>query len=317
MACSLAACGSVVAGVQPPARPSQAQQPDGATRSVSAVRSAAGATLAQSASVQLRLEGSSALGASSAPVLGSGEFDFAAGTGSEAIDLGEIKHQEPGNEQVLLASGRAYLQPKAPSRTVLPKGKRWMEAPLTGSDSVSTNFPSFVLQVEGIDPQLLLAELASGAVAAAPLGEQTVEGVPAHAYRVTVDLTRALATLSSRTALGGRAAPALGQAIQSELSALAGEGAVGEHRAAGGVSGEGASGGQRVGISVWVGVEGQVVGLRAVLPGSGLGLVTSTLCCFGVPVEAKPPPSSQVIGVESLTPSGERENNGGGDSDGG
>jgi hypothetical protein len=289
------------------------------------VRSAASATLAQSAGVRLRLEGASALGASSAPVLGTGEFDFVAGTGSEAIDLGEVKHQEPGNERLVLLADRAYLQPKAIGRAVLPKGRQWMAAPLTGSDSVSTNFPSFVLQVEGIDPELLLAEMASGAVAAVPAGEHAVEGVPARAYEVTVDLTLALASLSTKAPLGGQSVPALsgrsvtalGQAIQSELSALAGEGAVGERSAPGGAPGEGASGGQRVSMRTWVGDEGQVLGLRAVIPGSGLGLETSTLCCFGQPVEARPPPAGQVIGIESLTPSGERENNGGGDSDGG
>lgn len=315
--CALAGCGGVLAGVQRSSGAPTGSHPGGAPSPLSAVRLAARAALAQSTGARLRLEGASALGASSAPVLGSGEFDFTAGTGREAIDLGETGHREPGNEQLVLLPDRAYLQPKAPSRTVLPKGRQWMAAPLTGSDSVTTNFPSFVLQVEGVDPELLLAELAGGTVAAMPAGEHPVEGVPARAYDATVDLTRALGALNAERSLGGPAAPALGQAIQSELSALAGEGAVGERRASGGVPGEGATGGQRVYVRAWVDGAGQVVGLRAVLPGSGLGLETITLCCFGQPVEAQPPPAARVVGIESLTPSGERENNGGGDSDGG
>jgi hypothetical protein len=42
-----------------------------------------------------------------------------------------------------------------------------------------------------------------------------------------------------------------------------------------------------------------------------------TLCCFGEPVEVSAPAQARVVDLSALTPSGERENNGGGDSDGG
>src|SRR5262245_4485251 len=60
----------------------------GSPRALSAVRMAAQRTLASAAGVEFQLEGSTALGSSTAPVLGSGEFDFPSSTGSETIDLG-------------------------------------------------------------------------------------------------------------------------------------------------------------------------------------------------------------------------------------
>ena len=42
-----------------------------------------------------------------------------------------------------------------------------------------------------------------------------------------------------------------------------------------------------------------------------------SLSGFGVAVRADPPPAGQVVDILQLTPSGERENKNGGDSDGG
>jgi hypothetical protein len=215
--------------------------------------------------------------------------------GSATIDLGEMSGQERGNEQVLFTPALAYLQPKSSATAVLPKGKEWVSAALTGSESVNTNFPSFVLQVESVNPQLLLTEIAGGAVSAVPVGPTSIEGQVALAYQVTVDLTRAL------SASAGPSGAALAQAIRSELSA----------------PGSGQSARQRTSITTWVGISGQVIQLRASPPGAGVGTATMTMCCFGSPVQVGPPPASRVVSITSLTPSGERENNGGGDSDGG
>lgn len=262
------------------------------------MRRAARRTLASSASVELRIDGARALGVSSAPALGSGEFDFAAGSGEEAIDLGEVGHQEPGNEQVIFAPTRVYLQPKGQNTSVLPRGKRWVLATLGGSETVSTNFPAFALQAEGVSPQLMLAEIAGGAVAASPLGSSPVveAGMPARAYAVRVDLARALGRLS------GPSAPALGEAIRSELGALA--------------QGSSASG-QRTSITAWVGGGGRVLRLQGSPPGAQLGVASMSMCCFGVPVRVTTPAPATVVDIASLTPAGERESNGGGDSDGG
>lgn len=264
---------------------------------LSVVKAAARSTLAAPAGVEFELRGARAFGSSSsAPVLGSGEFDFPSGTGSEKIDLGEVGHQEPGNERVIFLPARVYLQPKAPSTTVLPKGKEWMSATLAGSETVKTNFPSFVLQVEGVNPQFLLAEISGGAVSATPRGHASIGGMPARAYDVDVDLARAL------SASDGPSAAVFGEAIQSELAALA--------------SGA-AEGGQRTSIRVWVDGTGHVLRLKSFPPGAGAGMASMTMCCFGLPVSVAAPPPQRVVDISALTPSGERENNGGGDSDGG
>lgn len=266
------------------------------TGALGVVKAAARSTLAAPAGVEFELHGARAFGSSSAPVLGSGEFDFPSGTGSEKIDLGEIGHQEPGNERVIFLPARVYLQPKAPSTTVLPKGKEWVSAALAGSDTVKTNFPSFVLQVEGVNPQFLLAEISGGAVSARPAGDASIGGMPARAFDVEVDLARAL------SASVGPSAQVFGEAIQSELAALA--------------SGA-AKSGQRTSIRVWVDGTGHVLRLKSSLPGAGAGLASMTMCCFGLPVSVAAPPPPRVVDISALTPSGERENNGGGDSDGG
>ena len=266
------------------------------TEALSVVKAAARLTLAAPAGVEFELRGARAFGASSAPVIGSGEFDFPSATGSEKLDLGEVGHQEPGNERVIFLASRVYLQPKAPSTTVLPKGKEWVSATLAGSDSVKTNFPSFALQAEGVNPQFLLSEISGGAVSASPAGHASIGGEPARAYDVDVDLARAL------SASEGPAAAVFGEAIQSELAALA-AGA--------------AKGAPRTSIRVWVDGAGHVLRLESSPPGAGAGVASMTMCCFGLPVAVSAPPSPRVVDITALTPSGERENNGGGDSDGG
>lgn len=292
----LAACVAGCGG----ARQVSQRQGDGvsvreSTSALGIVRAAVRTTLSAPAGVEFELRGAHAFGFSSAPVLGAGEFDFPSAVGTEKIDLGEVKGQEPGNEQLIFMPSRVYLQPKAPSTTVLPKGKEWVSATLAGSETVSTNFPSFDLQVEGVNPQFLLSEISDGAVSASPAGKASIGGVQARSYDVEVDLARAL------SASAGPTAPVFGAAIQSELSALAG-GAQ--------------AGGQQTSMRIWV-AAGHVLRLQGSPPGAGVGTASMTMCCFGLPVEVASPPPARVVDITALTPSGERENNGGGDSDGG
>lgn len=259
------------------------------------VEGAAAATLAGNAQVEYVLHGAKAFGSSAAPVQGSGEFDFSAGVGAEKIDLGETGKQEPGNEAAVFLPSQVYLQPKSFGAAALPKGKQWMSATLAGSESVSTNFPAFALQAEAVNPQFLLAQLAAGASAATPLGVEVVGERLARVYEVTVDLARAL------SGLRGPSAAVFGQAIQSELAASPYGTAKRSATAT---------------ITAWLD-NGRIVRLRTAPPGAGAGTVTMTLCCFGADVAVKAPDAAKVIDITALTPSGERENNGGGDSDGG
>src|SRR6202035_720814 len=159
------------------------------------------------------------------------------------------------------------------STTVLPKGKGWVSATLSGSDSVRTNFPLFVLQVEGVNPQFLLAELAGGAVAAVPVGQEIVNGEHTRAFDVTVSLARAL------SASTGPMGAVFGQAIQSELTNLG---------SAQPVATQGPS------IRAWVDDVGHVIQIRTAPPGAVVGTVTMTMCCFGEAVHVAAPSPAQV-----------------------
>jgi hypothetical protein len=263
-----------------------------ASPAVKGISAAAARTLTQRAKIGWRLTGAEIFGHVKAPVSGNGPFDLAAGRGREVIDLPEIKHQEPGTEHVIFLPSRVYLQPKGGSLRVLPRGKKWLSASVAGLESVSVNFPRFVAQVEGVNPVLLLSELRWGATRAVPLGpgRQIVDHVPAQRYRVSVDLTRALA------GAGGPGSPALSQAIQEQLLG---------------------SGAASFDVLTWVDHHGRVVQMRTTLPGSGEGSELLALSYFGSAARITSPPASQVVDITSLAPSGERENNGGGDTDGG
>ena len=257
------------------------------------VPAAAARSLRQRALIGWRLEGAQIFGPVRAAVYGQGPFDLQTGRGSETIDLPELAHQEPGTEHATYLPTTVFLQPKGRGLAALPRGKQWLSASLVGSEPVHTNFPSFVAQVEGVNPILLLAELEWGATASVPLGpgRQIVDHVPAQRYRVTIDLSRALA------GVGGPLANVLSQAIQEQLTA--------------------AGGARSFTMLTWVDHQGRVVQMQARLPGTGEGTELLAISHFGAPVRVTAPPPGRVIDITSLTPSGERENHGGGDSDGG
>lgn len=288
LAASLAGCGS---GGAPPGTgiPSTASRP--LTPTAILVRSAADKTLATSAKLLIDLRGAHDFGSSRAPVASLGQFDFSRARGEEKIDLGEVGRAEPGNEQAMFLDGRVYLQPRSPTGAVLPKGKQWELAVLSGSDAVSTNFPSFVLQAEAINPQFLLSELATGTVAATQGSSATVGNQRATRYQATIDLTSSLQAMTSS------ATAAFAQAVRTELAAD--------------------STGLPVTIDLAIDGAGRVVEMRTSPPGADEGVARMRMCCFGVAVDLAAPSPESVIDIGSLTPSGERENNQGGDSDGG
>jgi hypothetical protein len=257
----------------------------GESAAARAVSDAARRTLSMSARVDFTLHGARAFGAARAPVFGKGSFDFRAGDGQEIIDLPEAKHQEHGNEHAIILPSRVYLQPKG---TSLPRGKRWVAARIGGSESVHTNFPSFVSQVEGVNPTLALSELALGADSGRAVREELIGHVVAERYRLSVDLARVL------SALRGSSSAALGQAIQEVLTSS-----------------------PTADLDVWIDKKGRVIEFQTGPDGTGDGSALVRLSEFGTKVAVHDPPPSRVVDIGALTPSGERENNGGGDSDGG
>src|SRR4029077_2956559 len=127
----------------------------------------------------------------------------------------------------------------------LPKGHLWISATFTDARPVGPRPPSLALALESMNPQLLLEEIATGAVAASSSGHRVINHLPFTEYVVTVDLARALAATE---------AGALRTAMRQELTALRAD--------------RGARAGSRVRIVAGVDGAGRVTQLQALLPGS-------------------------------------------------
>jgi hypothetical protein len=161
------------------------------------------------------------------------------------------------------------LAPSPAPAGILPAGKSWISAPL----STPTTDHTLAVQAEGLAPALLLDEVAWGARSAYSLGTRVVETVPMAEYRVSVDLSQALAA-ASRTRQVGIVA-----AIEEELHA-------------------GPS--KRVEIVVWVSGPGYVGKIESNLPGSGLGTTSFLFSSFTKPYTGTLPPASEVVPLASL-----------------
>jgi hypothetical protein len=241
--------------------------------------------------VSVDLVAAQVFGSKNTDVQGTGAFDLTGGQGRAQV------HQPTGIETVLFFPTNVYVRQPAGTAGVLPRGKVWITAGLTQSETVDVNFPQFVLQVEDLNPGLFLGELAWGATSAAPLGPGTggTGGSGTRGYLVRVDLARAAAHTAGATAA------ALAKAFEFEQTTLAG--------------GPGASS-PPVEVRVWIDHGGRIVKLEGSPPGSGIGTTVLNLSPEGSPVVVTRPVLPQVVDIASLTPSGERENNGRGDADG-
>jgi hypothetical protein len=284
---SLAACGGGQGRASLSASPTVAPPSAG---DLAAVRSAAARMLGASVSVSIVLEATQVFGPGQPDVTGTGVFDLATATAQVEV------HQAAGLETVLFFPSMVYVrQPASTAGAALPPGKVWISTDLVHPETVSTNFPQFVLQVEDLNPALELGEMAWGATSAAPLGRQTIAGSSTQGYLVAVDLSAA----GGRTS--GAAAAALSRAMQDEQSS------------SGGGSGRAASTAE---VRVWIGSAGQVVQVQASPAGSGVGTTLFKLSPYRSRIALSAPNLAQVVDIASLTPLGERENNGRGDSDG-
>ena len=280
--CTTSASQSVTVGAPTVGPPS--------ARALADVRRAISTTVHRTAGVSYLLAGAQVFGNTPTPVTGNGTFDLLQGFGSAVL------RQPSGQQSMVLTPSVVYTRVPLSGGAALPPGKTWMLASLTGSESFATNFPQFVVQVEGFNPLLYLDEANWGAVSAAPLGPSQINRAPAQGYLVKADLVRAIANATSPTAAS------MSLAIKSELLAVG--------------TGTGNGMNPTVDIRLWVDSSGRVVTIQGSPPGAGVGTTTITLSRFGVAVTVTKPALTTVIDIASLTPSGERENNGGGDSDG-
>ena len=249
---------------------------------LSAVLAAARLTLSTSSALSIRLESATVFGTAPKPVEGTGGFDFAASQGNLELN------QPSGRERIIFLPISVFVaQPN--QNQLLPAGKAWISAGLT-EQSLATNFPQFVTQVESLNPALVLSEVVWGGVSAAPV---SVPGQGTRGYAVQVDLVKAQA------GAGGPSGEAFRRAIGYQLTEMSGATVPTQ-------------------ITVYVGVDAasRVATIEDTPAGAGVGTVAMTLTQFGLPVRVNPPSRAVVADISSLAPGGERENAGGGDSDG-
>jgi hypothetical protein len=280
------ACGGAGGPTAP--RPAAAATPSPAfgpasPESLAAVRSAVAATLAGTATVAVTLTGSTLFDRSRSNASATGAFDFRAMRG--AISL--VPAGSRVAEAVVFTPSAVYIRPPA-ANELLPKGKSWIVDSFTDTPAVTASFPQYVAQVESVNPGLVLSEVAWGATAAAAAVGPAATGGQAPAYDVTVDLRQALA------GAGGPAAIPFAVVIETEAVTS-----------------------PTLHVLAWMGASGRLARLELRPPGTGLGTVGVALSIPGGPVSAGPPPAGQVVELAALAPAGERENRGGGDSDGG
>jgi hypothetical protein len=258
------------------------------------VRGAAAAGLSDTATYTVVLIGATVFGSSSW-VEGAGSFDFRAQQGTLLLSPSGTGLHEP----LVFAPLAVYIRPPASSES-LPPGKSWILASFSDTRVLQTNLPDYVIEVESLNPALVLSELLWGGVAAAPSGSAMIQGRTASRYDVTVDLNQALASAS------GAAQVPLSLALQAELRAVGGSTAAGAS----------ARSSSRITVGAWIGESGRLLRVELTPPGAGVGRMTMNLAGFGTAVLATLPPAAQVTDVASLTPAAERESKNGGDSDG-
>lgn len=273
------ACGSSAA---PPAsqRPAAAGPPSAAA--LTAVQGAAAGAMSRTARIALTLAGGTLFGATASQVDGTGAYDFSALRGALSFAPSGSRTSEP----VVFTPTAVYVRPV--SGSPLPAGKSWTVADFSDPEALTSNFPKLIPQAESVNPALTVGQLLWGATAAAPAGHEMVGGQDAARYVVTVDLNRAA------DAVTGPARIPFARALATEAVAAA-----------------------SVPVTVWILASGRLARVQVAPPGIGVGTVTTTLSAFGATVKAAPPPSAQVVDILQLGPNGERENQNGGDSDGG
>lgn len=272
-----------------PSRLSDAHLPSSAALSplLVAVRQ----TLDQPAAFRVRLTGGSLLGPGVTTVTGSGAFDFRAQRGKLTLAGGR---GGPG-ARAIYTPRVVYVRPRSPMG-FLPPGRSWLAIDVANAATLVRNFPQIAGQVDAVDPDLTLRELAWGAVSTGDSSAAVLGGRHVRRVDVMVDLNRALRQVS------GPSRGAYTAALESELAAL---------------KGEDGHAGPVIAVHAFLTQEGQLLGVELVPPGAGAGGVSMTFGDAGVRVDAGPPPASSVADLSAITPSGERENQNGGDADGG
>jgi hypothetical protein len=231
-----------------------------------AARDAASTTLGLTAQSTLTLTDARLFGGTPGTILGRAQYAFPKGLGYAALQVPADGARAAGPAYLVFLPQQLWSRPVTSSS--LPKGRLWISATFGSAPSPAT--APLALALETLNPQLLLEEIATGAVSAKASGHRVVNHVPFSEYAVTVDLTRSLAAVKGT---------ALRAAIRQELRAARGP---------------------RVQVVAGVDGSGRVANLEASLPGSQLGTVRFTLARFGSTIPLSLPLPSQTVDVASL-----------------
>jgi hypothetical protein len=199
-----------------------------------------------------------------------GAYDFRTANNYAFINL---RTRGGGSENVFVDSsptGQAVAPSPAPAG-LLPAGKAWIFAPVTGRQADAT----LTAQVQGLAPLLAVDEIKWGTRSATSLGTRPVGHVPMAEYRVTVDLAKAYAAATKH----GDAAVAA--AIKHELHA---------------------SPSGRLNIDIWVNGPGYIAQIFERVPDSGLGATSLSFLSYSQRYDGVFPSASQTVSLASLRP---------------
>ncbi len=238
------------------------------------VRNAATHTLSLTAQSTLTSTGARLFGGTPGTIPVRAQYSFPRGLGYAALQVPALGRRASGTAYLVFLPQQVWVRPVV--NRALPKGRLWISATFTDAGSAGPGPPSLALALESLNPQLLLEEIATGAVAASSSGHRVVDHLPFTEYVVSVDLARALAAVK---------AGALRAAIRQELAAL---------RA------EGTHAGSRVRILAGVDAAGRITELQASLPGSRLGTLQIALLKFGSTIPLSLPLPSETVDIASL-----------------
>jgi hypothetical protein len=218
------------------------------------------------ATFSLTLDRPRLFGPSIATAAGRAAYDFRAGIGYEALTL---QRPDGGKRTVYLdfLPRAVYVAPWPTPAGLLPPGKIWVAVAFTASAN-----RALAPQLEGLNPELPLQEIAWGARAASHVGTRVVGHVPMEEYRVSVDLAKA-ASAAKRTRR-----VAVATAIERELRTA-----------------------QSVSFTVRVTGAGHIARIDATVPGSGLGTASFSFTSFHAQFNRNPPRASQSVPLASIT----------------
>ena len=149
-----------------------------------AVRSAATNTLSLTAQSTLKLTGAQLFGGTPGTIVGRGEFSFPKGLGYGALQVPALGQRAGGTSYLVYLPKQLWSKPIV--NTALPDGHLWISAKFADSRSAGSTTPSLALVLESMNPQLLLEEIATGAVAASSSGHRVIDHVPLTEYVVSV-----------------------------------------------------------------------------------------------------------------------------------